>query len=132
MNKEFITKVSEKDAKNCNREDLIGKNIVIYDNDKLHCYSEHYKNFKNKKEFAFIMKNLDYIINECDFVLYNKKNSSLEYYKKLKNNISVRVRVENSNELKIKTMFPVTENKFEQKRKRALYNKYVIEDENEN
>ena len=128
MNKEFITKVSDKDAQNCKRLDLAGKNIVLYDSDKLHCYSEHYKNFKNKKEFSFIMQNLDYVINECDFVLYNSKNNSLEYYKKINNNITVRVRVENSNELKIKTMFPVPEEKYEAKRNRAAYNKYVIQD----
>lgn len=131
MNKQYITKVSKTDAENCKRPDLGGKNIVLYDSDKLHCYSEHYNDFKNKKEFSFIMNNLDYIINECDFVLYNKKNNSLEYYKKLNNNITVRVRVENSNELKIKTMFPISSEKYDLKRNRMAYNKYVIQDDEE-
>ncbi len=129
MNKEYITKISKKDAENCNRPDLVGKNIVLYESDKLHCYSEHYKNFKNKKEFGFVMNNLDFIINECDFVLFNCKNKSLEYYKKLNSNITVRVRVEDSNELKIKTMFPVSESKYEMKMTRYAYNKYVIQDD---
>ena len=129
MNKEYITKVSKKDADNCRRPDLFGKRIVLYESDKLHCYSEHYSNFKNKKEFSFIMNNLDYVINECDFVLYNSKNNSLEYYKKLNSNITVRVKVQNSNELKIKTMFPVSEDKYEMKLARYNYNKYIIQDE---
>lgn len=128
MSKKFITKVSERDANNCKRPDLTGKSIVLYDSDKIHCYSEHYNNFKNKKEFAFIMENLDFVINECDFVLYNSKNNSLEYYKKINSNITVRVRVQNSNELKIKTMFPVPDEKYEIKRTRAAYNKYVIQE----
>ena len=75
------------------------------------------------------MNNLDLIINECDFVLFNSKNKSLEYYKKLNSNITVRVRVEDSNELKIKTMFPVSESKYEMKMTRYAYNKYVIQDD---
>lgn len=128
MSKKFITKVSKKDANDCKRPDLIGKSIVLYDSDKIHCYSEHYNNFKNKKEFAFIMENLDFVINECDFVLYNSKNNSLEYYKKINSNSTIRVRVQNSNELKIKTMFPVPDEKYETKRTRAAYNKYVIQE----
>lgn len=131
MNKQNITIVSEKDAQNCKRPDLAGKKIVLYESDKLHCYSEHYNNFKNKKEFSFIMNNLDYVINECDFVLYNSKNNSLEYYKKINNNITIRVKVQNSNELKIKTMFPVPDDKYEAKRNRMAYNKYVIQEAEE-
>ena len=38
MNKEYITIVSTKVGIDCNRPDLVGKSIVIYDNDKKHCY----------------------------------------------------------------------------------------------
>lgn len=126
MNKEYITIVSTKVGIDCNRPDLVGKSIVIYDNDKKHCYKRHYSEFENPRDFSFIMKNLDYVINQCDFVLYNDKNNSLEYYKKLKNNISIRVKVENSKELKIKTFFILSDEKYELKRNRMAYNKYVI------
>ena len=126
MNKERIAKVTSDMASECKRPELIGKEIVIYENDRKHCYNRHYSDFSNPKEFAFIMKNLDYIINECDFVLYNEKNNSLEYYKKIHNNITVRVKVENSNELKIKTVFPIPDKKYENKKTKAAYNKYVI------
>ncbi len=126
MNKERIAKVTSDMANECKRPELTGKEIVIYENDRKHCYNRHYGDFSNPKEFAFIMKNLDYIINECDFVLYNEKNNSLEYYKKIHNNITVRVKVENSNELKIKTVFPIPDKKYENKKTKAAYNKYVI------
>ena len=126
MNKERIAKVTSDMANECKRPELIGKEIVIYENDRKHCYNRHYGDFSNPKEFAFIMKNLDYIINEYDFLLYNEKNNSLEYYKKINSNITVRVKVENSNELKIKTVFPIPDQKYENKKTKAAYNKYVI------
>ncbi len=126
MNKERIAKVTSDMASECKRPELIGKEIVIYENDRKHCYNRHYSDFSNPKEFAFIMKNLDYIINEYDFLLYNEKNNSLEYYKKINSNITVRVKVENSNELKIKTVFPIPDQKYENKKTKAAYNKYVI------
>ena len=126
MRKERITRVSIKTADDCRKTNLSGKFIVIYENDRKHCYNRHYKDFKNPRDFSYVMNNLDYIIDECDFVLYNSKNNSLEYYKKLKYNITVRVKVENSNELKIKTVFPIPDDKYEIKRNRAMYNKYVI------
>ena len=129
MRKDTITKVTSKTAQDCRRNDLAGKTIVIYENDRKHCYNRHYKDFKNPKTFAFIMNNLDYIINEHDFVLYNSKNSSLEYYKKLEDNITVRVKVENSNELKIKTVFAIPDEKYEMKKTRSIYNKYIIQEE---
>lgn len=129
MRKERITKVSLETAQYCRKSNLAGKTIVIYENDKKHCYKRHYKDFTNPKVFAFVMNNLNYIIDECDFVLYNSKNSSLEYYKKLEDNITVRVKVENSNELKIKTVFPIPDEKFEMKKNRSIYNKYVIQEE---
>ncbi len=131
MNKETISKVSEKIAQDCKRLDLVGKPIVFYDNDRKHCYKRHYKDFKDPKVFSFVMKNLGYIIDECDFGLFNSNNNSLEYYKKLKDNITIRVKADNSKELKIKTFFIIPNDKYEAKRNRAVYNKYVIQDDEE-
>ncbi len=131
MKKKTITKVSKKVGIDCKRNDLVGKNIVFYENDMKHCYNRHYKDFDNPKDFSFVINHLDYIIDECDFVLFNNKNQSLEYYKKLNNNITVRVKVENSNELKIKTFFRIPEEKYELKKNRSIYNKYVIQDSEE-
>ena len=64
MNKDYITKVSDIVGTDCKRPDLVGKSIVIYDNDKKHCYNRHYKDFENPKDFSFVMNNLGYIIDE--------------------------------------------------------------------
>lgn len=127
MKKRKISKVSLKVAQDCKRMDLLDKPIVIYENDERHCYNRHYSDFENPRDFSFVMKNLSYIIDECDFVLFNDKNNSLEYYKKLNNNVTIRIKIENSNELKIKTFFTIPDEKYEIKRTKAAYNKYVIQ-----
>ncbi len=129
MKKDIVGEVSEKDAIDCKQKELANKKIVIYENDRKHCYKRHYNDFNDSKVFRFVMENLGYIIEEKDFVLYNKNNSSLEYYKKLDQNVSVRVKVENSNELKIKTVFTISDIKYENKKNKSIYNKYIIEDE---
>ena len=120
----------------------INKKIVLYDNDKKHCETKHMKEFKDKKTFHYVMDNLEYIINEPDYVFYvkgydevynrvtNKKEKvnrySLEYYKQLGQDITVRVRVDNGRELKVKTVFPVNKEKIIHKMKKDDYYKYVI------
>ena len=121
------------------------KKIVIYDNDRKHCENKHAHQFKDKKTFHYIMDNLEYIIEEPDEVFYIKgydiefdretrtkikvERYSLEYYKKFEGNITVRVRVDDSRELKVKTVFPVDEGKVENKKKKELYQKYVLTEE---
>lgn len=51
MNKEYITIVSTKVGIDCNRPDLVGKSIVIYDNDKKHCYKRTIVNLKIQEIF---------------------------------------------------------------------------------
>lgn len=79
------------------------------------------------------MSNLDYILAYPDFVYYNSKNDTLEYYKDIGQDISIRVRVENGPELKIKTFFPVEKNKIEDRKTKSkfqkAYNSYVVSEE---
>lgn len=121
------------------------KKIVIYDNDRKHCEKKHAHQFKNKKTFHYIMDNLEYIIENPDEVFYVKgydiefdKNTrtkikverhSLEYYKKFAGDITVRVRVDDGRELKVKTVFPVGKEKVANKKKKELYDKYVLTEE---
>ena len=118
------------------------KKIVLYDNDRRHCENKHAQQFKDKKTFHYVMDNLEYIIEEYDYVFYVKgydkiidsdtnkeikiERYSLEYYKKLEQDITVRVRVDGGKELKVKTVFPVSEEKVINKIKKDIYNKYVI------
>ena len=54
---------------------------------------------------------------------------SLEYYKKFEGDITVRVRVDDGRELKVKTVFPVGEQKVQNKIYKEKYNKYVLTEE---
>lgn len=134
MLKQIIGKVDKDIADRFNIPEYANKKIVLYPNDKKHCEKRHLRDFSNSKHFYYVMSNLDIIINKPDVVLYNKKNSSLEYYKNIGQDISVRVRVENGPELKVKTFFPVEKEKMEEKKAKAkfitAYNKYVVEDNN--
>ncbi len=122
------------------------KKIVLYDNDRKHCESKHAQQFKDKKTFHYVMDNLEYIIEEPDYVFYVKgfdeiineetgekikvERYSLEYYKKLDQDVTVRVKVDDGKELKVKTVFPVKPEKIKHKIEKDIYNKYVItEDE---
>jgi len=121
------------------------KKIVIYDNDRRHCEKEHAHQFKDTKTFHYIMDKLEYIIENPDYVFFtkgyderkNKKTGviekierhTLEYYKTFEDDITVRVRVDDGNELKVKTVFPVNGKKIENKIKKDIYNKYIITEE---
>lgn len=64
-------------------------------------------------------------------VLYDndrKNKSTLEYYKTFGLEVTVRVKVEPGNELKVKTVFPVTKIKIENRIRNEAYNKYVIKE----
>lgn len=62
------------------------------------------------------------------FMINQKKG--LEYYKQLKSDILVAVRVNNGKELKVKSVYPVKRSKVENRKKKEeemkLYNKYVV------
>lgn len=121
------------------------KKIVIYDNDRKHCENKHAHQFKDKKTFHYIMDNLEYIIENPDDVFYVKgydiefdketgtkrkvERYSLEYYKRFEEDITVRVRVDDGRELKVKTVFPVGNEKVNNKKKKELYDKYVLTEE---
>lgn len=142
--KRILGKITKETVEKYHLQEHENKKIVIYDNDRKHCEKEHLKEFKDRKTFHYIMDNLEYIIENPDYIFYvkgydkvkNKDNHievierySLEYYKKLDIDITVRVRVDNSKELKVKTVFPVDENKIALKLKNEKKKQYVISEE---
>lgn len=106
--------------------EFTNKKIVLYSNDKRHCEKRHLKDFPNKNNFYYVLANLDYIFQKPDFVYYHKSNDTLEYYRTMGEDISVRVRIENSPEFKIKTFFPVEPGKIEERKQKAIEDKYII------
>ena len=77
------------------------------------------------------MTNLESIIERPDYVYYDVDKKGLEYYKNIKENVLVAVRISSGNELKVKSVYPVTETKIENRKKKekqalekALLEKY--------
>lgn len=140
--KRILGRISKEIVEKYELYEHANKKIVLYDNDRRHCENKHAQQFKDKKTFHYVMDNLEYIIEEYDYVFYVKgydkiidsdtnkeikiERYSLEYYKKLEQDITVRVRVDDGKELKVKTVFPVGEEKVINKVKKDIYNKYVI------
>ena len=102
----------------------LNKKIVLYPNDKRHCKNRHLKNFDSAEQFYYVMSNLEYIIEEPDLVYYNEKKATIEYYRELGKDISIRIRVDLGNELRMKTMFPVEKDKLEDREQKLLIEKY--------
>lgn len=143
--KRILGRLSKDIVKKYSLQEHENKKIVIYDNDRKHCENKHAYQFKDKKTFHYIMDNLEYIIENPDEVFYTKgydikydkvkkkkvkvERYSLEYYKKFEGDITVRVRVDDGRELKVKTVFPVGEQKVQNKIYKEKYNKYVLTEE---
>ena len=123
--KRILGKVKKEIAIKNNIEEYADKKIVLYDNERKHC-EKHMYEFGDKKTFHYIMDNLEYIIENPDEVFYVKRKNTLEYYKTFDIGVTVRVKVEPGNELKVKTVFTVTKTKIENRRKKEYYNKYVL------
>ena len=128
--KQVLGKVSKDIAKKYDIDEYANKKIVIYDDTRRHCQKKHLKEFGNPKTFYYIMNNLEDIINNPDNVFYIKSKDILEYYKTFAFGITVRVKIQPGNELKVKTVFTVSQTKIDNRVKREQYNKYVINNEN--
>lgn len=76
------------------------------------------------------MDSLEDIINSPDYVFYDKSKAGLEYYKNVKGNILVAIRVKPGKELKVKSVYPVEPIKIENRKRKEnqmkMYNKYVV------
>ena len=101
------------------------KPILVYEDRIEHVISSHINDFSSKEKILKIYGKLPIIINKSDYVFYNKNNNGLEYYKKLTDKVSVAVRVNNGNVLKVKSWYPVTKTKI--KNRKLKDSKYICE-----
>ena len=106
------------------------KNIVFYSDRKDHC-EEHKEQYDSEKDFNYVMSNLKNIIRYPDYVYYDVNKKGLEYYKSVKGNVLVAVRISSGNELKVRSVYPVSKAKIENRKKKeskaleeALLEKY--------
>lgn len=105
------------------------KKIVMYPEAKEHSKDRHINDYPSIEDYYIVMDSLEKIIQNPDYVFYDKSKKGLEFYKKIKSNILVAVRVDDGKELKVKSVYPVENTKIENRKKKEeqtkLYNKYI-------
>ena len=106
------------------------KKIVMYPEAKEHSKDRHINDYKSVDDYYYVMDSLEEIINNPDYVFYDKSKAGLEYYKNIRGNILVAIRVIPGKELKVRSVYPVEQEKINNRRKKEMdmkmYNKYVI------
>lgn len=126
----ILGKISDEIVIQWNIPEQKGKKIVIYPEAKEHSRNRHINDYSSKKDYYFVMDYLEEIIQNPDYVFYDKAKKGLEYYKEVNKNILVAVRINNGKELKVKSIYPVEKEKIENRKKKEeqmkLYNKYVV------
>lgn len=77
------------------------------------------------------MDSLEDIIKSPDYVFYDKSKAVLEYYKNVRGNILVAVRIVPDKELKVRSVYSLEQQKIDNRKKRGIdmqmYNKYVVD-----
>lgn len=87
------------------------KPIVIYYDRVQHVVDRHLKEFGSRERIEKIYNSLSILINNPDYIFYNKKTNGLEYYKKIDFDVCVAVRINSGRVLKVKSWYPVNEAK---------------------
>ena len=128
--KQVLGKINDDIIKKWHLDDYKYKNIVFYEERKKHI-EKHKIQYTNEFEYYNVLNNLNNIIKNPDYVYYDVDKKGLEYYKKIKNNVLVAIRIAQGFELKIKSIYPVTDKKIENRKKKeqealqkALIQKY--------
>lgn len=110
--KKIIFKITETYIKKYSiSNEFIGKTVVLYD-DRI----EHIE--KHKDEFIDdtledIINNLSSIVETPDFINIDEDKSGIQIIKKVKDNVLVAIRLSKSSELKIKSLYPISNTKYE-------------------
>lgn len=128
--KRILGEINNDIIRKWNLEDYKGKKIVIYPEAKKHSKDAHLDQYICKEDYYFVMDSLEKIIQEPDYVFYDKSKSGLEYYKNVRGNILVAVRIKPGKELRVRSVYPVKQTKIDNRKKKELdmkmYNKYVV------
>lgn len=103
------------------------KPIIVFYDRVHHVVDRHLKEFGSKEKIEKIYNNLSILINNPDYIFYNKKTNGLEYYKKIDFDVCVAVRINASKVLKVKSWYPVNEAKINNRiNKGIMFNKKVV------
>lgn len=93
---------------------------------------KHKKEFKCIYNFHQAIKQIPDIIKYPDYVFYNKNEKSLEYFKKIEEDVSLVVRITGKKCLYVATIYPTSSDKLGNRKNKELslidqetYKKYV-------
>lgn len=126
MNSKYLGMLDENIAEYWNILEHKNKPILVYEDRKKHVIENHLKDFGTIEIIEKSFNNLSNIIRKPDYVFYNTKTRGLEYYKNIDGDICVAVRVSSGAILKVKSWYPVSKTKIENRRKKE--DKIKIED----
>lgn len=128
--KRILGQISNEVVQQWNIPEQKDKKIVMYPEAKEHSKDRHISDYPTEEDYYFVMDSLEEIIQNPDYVFYDKSKQGLEYYKQINSNILVAVRVNDARELKVKSVYPVEKEKIQNRKKKEeqmkLYNKYVV------
>lgn len=88
-------------------DNFIGKKIVLYE-DRIQHIERHKEEFSSETAYLDSLNNIDQILKYPELISNNTNNNSLEFVKRMTDNTLVAVRLSPSKELKIRTMYPIT------------------------
>lgn len=88
--------------------DCSPRNIMLTAERIYHC-EKHKSQYKNENSYIKSMENIPEIIKNPDYVGFNRSNNSIQYVKQLEDATLVAVRISYKGDLKLRTVFPLTE-----------------------
>ncbi len=98
-------------------EKFIDKTIVLY-NDRIKHIEKHRNEFA-KDTLEDIIENLSSIVAAPDYISIDQHKEGVQLVKKVNDNILVAIRLSNSSELKIKSVYPISNAKYIRLKNRA-------------
>ena len=113
--KKIIGKIPNSIINKYSMHDCENKNIVVYADRYIH-FEGHKHEYINESSYNKSINSLGVIITSPDFVYENVANNSYEFYKKLDENVCLAVRISKGKDLKIRTLFPITEAKLNKRK----------------
>lgn len=107
----------------CNRyhlnDSFVGLNIVIYPDRYLHI-DKHRDEYIYSETYEYIKSNLNKLVSSPDFVVVNNKNQSMNFVKKLSENVLIAISINVKKELRVKTVFPISNIRYQAIKNKSL------------
>ena len=124
----FLGVLKEEIAEYWNIKEHKNKPILVYEDRKKHVIDNHLKDFGSIKEIEDVYDSLHNIIKNPDYVFYNTEKRGLEYYKRMKDEVCVAVRINAGKFLKVKSWYPANKAKLVNRMKKEEVK--VLDNEN--